>query len=521
MDHTWPRSDSGQIRFASAAGTFTSCTDDQDAEDPLMTFASVVRPALPAEATGQSHLQTRRVSKATSFSENARNPDDDSGVASTEATATKPTIESLQTLDFSMPSEKLKAALESQQTDNPQYWSYSMYQRSDGQKVTVHYCRRKDQSEEIAKHFLGANLLGFDLEWKMSLVKESSLRTPVPLKDRISLIQLATQDRIGLFHVAMFNGSDVDDLVPPTIKKIMEDEGVTKAGVNIGNDCNRLRKYLNIDSKGLFELSHLHRLVKYAETHPRWVNRKLVSLATQVQDHLLLPLKKDDVRTSDWTLPLRLDQIQYASSDVYASVHLFHVMDAKRRAMKRVPPLPQHWETKLPIEFEAPESSASEEDEAEDDPDIGPVAEDPDMYVPTSYSAEAEAAAPIASAQPRTLSSQSPELILAESWVTEYTARPLYVAKPRSVRPGFSELRAYALWQHHALDVGEIANLLKIKAATAASYVAAAVSRENLPCETQRLHAVLQCIPANVVQFRFARLFRDNRDALAAAARVK
>lgn len=72
-------------------------------------------------------------------------------------------------------------------------------------------------------------------------------------------------------------------------------------GVGIKADCTRLRRFLNINSKGLFELSHLYKLVKFSTGDVKKINKMLVSLAQQVQEHLQLPLEKGDVRTGDWS----------------------------------------------------------------------------------------------------------------------------------------------------------------------------------------------------------------------------
>ncbi len=91
----------------------------------------------------------------------------------------------------------------------------------------------------------------------------------------------------------------------------MEDPSITKVGVWIKGDCTRLKNYLGIQSRGIFELSHLYKLVKYSATKEFGsINKKLVSLATQVQDHLGLPMfKGQDVRSGDWSQPLQMDQI--------------------------------------------------------------------------------------------------------------------------------------------------------------------------------------------------------------------
>jgi hypothetical protein len=106
-------------------------------------------------------------------------------------------------------------------------------------------------------------------------------------------------------------------------RKIMEDPGVSKLGVAIKADCTRLRKQLGINTQGLFELSHLYKLVKFSESKDtHLINKSLVSLAKQVQEHLHLPLFKGEVRGSDWSQSLSWEQIIYAASDPYAAIIL-------------------------------------------------------------------------------------------------------------------------------------------------------------------------------------------------------
>jgi len=130
----------------------------------------------------------------------------------------------------------------------------------------------------------------------------------------------------------------------------MEDPGITKVGVAIKADCTRLRKNLSINSQGLFELSHLYKLVKFSESKDtHLINKMLVSLANQVQEHLHLPLFKGEVRGSDWSQKLNLEQIMYAASDPYAAVQLYYTLDAKRKRLEPTPPLPWHAELNRPI----------------------------------------------------------------------------------------------------------------------------------------------------------------------------
>jgi len=216
--------------------------------------------------------------------------------------------------------------------------------------------------EDVAQYFLDDEVIGFDMEWKASATYADGI------KDNVSMIQLASEKRVALFHVASFIGTDPKQFVAPSLRKIMESPNITKVGVSIKADCTRLRKFLGVNTRGIFELSHLHRLIKYSQSEPKLVNKRLVNLNDQVEEHFGLPLMKEaEVRCSDWTRPLNYDQVQYAANDPYACICLFKAMDGKRQAMIPMPPRPAHAELDLPIRLveEAQKATVAEKAAAE------------------------------------------------------------------------------------------------------------------------------------------------------------
>jgi hypothetical protein len=186
------------------------------------------------------------------------------------------------------------------------FWSHSSQQSPDGRKLIVHYCRSLQSTEEAVQHFLGSKVIGFDMEWK---AQASSLDS---IQSNVSVIQIANEERIALFQIALFKPArSLEDLVSPSLKRLVESPDVTKVGVSIKADCTRLRKYLGIDAKATFELSHLYKLVKYGKDNPNLVNKRGVNLSEQINEHFGLPLEKsDDVRCGDWTRALSYRQVQ-------------------------------------------------------------------------------------------------------------------------------------------------------------------------------------------------------------------
>ncbi|KAJ0117187.1 hypothetical protein J7T55_003604 [Diaporthe amygdali] len=442
-------------------------------------------------------------------------------------------------LDYKIPEESFSAAMAAVEGTPESFWTYAMYRgpsdnesgREGEAKVKVHYCKSAHTAERVCQYFLKEKVIGFDLEWSMEAYRSSSPRK------NVSLVQLASQSRVALLHLALF--PEKDRFVVPTLKRIMEDPGITKTGVWIKGDCTRLRKFLGIESRGVFELSHLYRQVKYTRNGRHdLINKKLVSLANQVQDTMHLPLfKGQDVRSSDWSKSLGMDQIVYSASDAYAAVHLYAMLNYQRESLDPTPPLPFHVEHEQPIPL-APgiESSSSDESDAEEeeleaiaDAGYGASILTPEQLEALgetiqieageedSNDSKATAEAPKA-AKPKSRSTtaaakpatpqKDPRIVAAETWLMEYKAtRPGGKTKAAA-----AALRAYFIWHaNDDLSVDSIAQLLRdppLQLNTVCGYILEAVKVEKLSYDPARLRAVLNLYPQEQAQRRFAALFR-------------
>lgn len=191
-------------------------------------------------------------------------------------------------------------------TATPLFWSHNHHRAPNGQKLVVHYCRSLQTAEAMAQHFLNSRVIGFDMEWK------PQASTWDTIQNNVSLIQIANEERIALFQVALFKPArNLQDLVSPTLKRILESPDITKVGVAIKADSTRLRKYLGIETRSIFELSHLFKLVKHGLVDPKLVNKRAVNLSEQIEEHFGLPLEKsEDVRCGDWARSLNYRQVQ-------------------------------------------------------------------------------------------------------------------------------------------------------------------------------------------------------------------
>lgn len=437
---------------------------------------------------------------------------------------------------FHIPQAKLRNAMLAEPTSAASFWHFTLYQGPGGDKdkVKVHYCKNKEVTEKIAQLFLDEEVIGFDIEWKPNSSPTHGITK------NVSLIQIASEERVLLAHIAQYPNAAtsekeqrVDDFVAPSLKRIMESPSISKVGVGIKADCTRLRRFLNINSKGLFELSHLYKLVKFSTGDVKKINKMLVSLAQQVQEHLQLPLEKGDVRTGDWSgsQDLNYKQTQYAASDSYAALQLYHVLEAKRRALEPTPPRPAHAELNQKIRLangqtvESFDEASESIEEASTDPSsnacisleddfeklaIGEPAslypQFPESSASSTSSTPSPASRPPSSSKsPSTTSSEkdiAPEIVQANASVTEYLeARPATM----KMKPNKAHLRTYYLWEHHSMEPNAIAALLRVDISTVAVYVLQSIKIEHFGFEEKRARTLVPLAP---------RAFRDDYETM-------
>ena len=419
----------------------------------------------------------------------------------------------------------------------PTYWTHNMYQGPNGELVTLHYCPSTDIAERVARLFQEDRVLGFDMEWKAQAHSREGI------KKNVALIQLANESRVGLFHVAVFREPEQAHLLmPPTLKKILESPEITKVGVSIKADCTRLRNFLGLDPQGLFELSHLHRLVKYSVEEPAKVNRKLVSLTEQAEEHFGMPIwKGDDVRSGDWTRTLDRRQMDYAATDAYAVLHLYDVLEAKRRQMNPTPPHPTHAELGLPVRLtEEPVSQSAERAtgggrkriRASTRADFANDEEAETSIPDTDYTpgSEDSKSSRMKTTMVKGFISNHPHVALADAWALAFypptpgdsnsnsnstsTSTGTRFSAPTE-RAWRSHLRAYALWHSHGYEVEVIAKILRdppLQRSTVAMYIAEALRKEKLENDVARLRKVLDHL-SSTYRPRYQYLLYDNARA--------
>ncbi|KAH0286193.1 ribonuclease H-like protein, partial [Aureobasidium sp. EXF-3399] len=418
---------------------------------------------------------------------------------------------------YRIPPQDLRNALMASKTSQAAFWRYSLYKSPSGEKPRLHYCTKFEQAEQVAKLFSEERVIGFDIEWEMgSTVTKSSI------KDNVSLIQIACDDRIALFQVALFAGDSKEELMPPSLKAILESPGILKTGVNISGDFTRLRKCLGVEGQGIFELSHLYKLVKFSEKEPAKVNKMPFKLAEQVQDVLFLPLHKGNVRTSAWSRRLDMEQVVYAASDAYAGFRLFRELEKARTMMSPTPPRPALWELDQPIILGNGERvgqartkrkiAAITTSEVENQPPTLSVDEEQAL---NDEEDEAAAEAGADDIEDDNDQNELESLDVEPAAIVKHEAAEQWLDQCQSELPQ-RYVRAYALWQVQGLELQQVAEAMReppLARTTVASYILEVVKSDRLPYEPARLQAALDVLPS-VGHWRYKSLMQKTRSEI-------
>ncbi|KAF5021158.1 hypothetical protein F66182_6804 [Fusarium sp. NRRL 66182] len=421
----------------------------------------------------------------------------------------KDPVPPLTTLDYTIDPGLWEAARKSQEGSPESFWSYTMYRQiqdnGEQQNVKVHYCRSKKTMEHTCeKYFRNEKVIGFDLEWWIGA------RGSTDPRKAVSLIQIASPSHIALFHIALF---PKDDFVAPTFKKMMEDESVAKVGVAIKGDCTRLRKSLGIETKGILELSHLYKLVKYSKSGElNRINKVQVSLALQTQELLGLPLfKGGDVRSSNWSIPLIDRQVSYAASDAYAGLQLYYVLEQERKKLDPTPPRPEFAEKNLPIKYLTVDDQVDESDEASD-------SDEPEVIVELDVGLdepETKLAQPAEATSEKTTQDTTDVRIIA----AEARAQQYYHKMHRYRKVPRSSLRTYFIWyDNEDLTPDAIAKLLRnppLKTNTVVSYILDTIINEKVPYSKTRLRneVLAHLAPAALSAKKFRALVEESQES--------
>ncbi|MBW0502243.1 hypothetical protein O181_041958 [Austropuccinia psidii MF-1] len=172
----------------------------------------------------------------------------------------------------------------------------------------------------------GSNKLGyvglaFDMEWVITYGRAS----------RTALIQLAGRSRTLAIQLAKLTDWYDDGTMPDTLIPFLLNPKIIKIGVGIRNDALKLLRDLKSPASpkpylhNFLELSLFVRMVD----QPKYANQdeRLISLQQIVADYLgdYLP-KLAGPRMSNWSQTLSHHQLEYAASDVVATVRVMEYL---------------------------------------------------------------------------------------------------------------------------------------------------------------------------------------------------
>lgn len=108
-----------------------------------------------------------------------------------------------------------------------------------------------DEAEGYASYFLNQPLIGFDSETKPCF-KKGETRP-------IALIQIATEDKACLFRICKTG-------ITPSLKKIMEEEGIRKVALDPVFELKKLEAEYGIQSRGFIDAARISKQLK-SSTH--------------------------------------------------------------------------------------------------------------------------------------------------------------------------------------------------------------------------------------------------------------
>lgn len=165
----------------------------------------------------------------------------------------------------------------------------------------VHLVESAADAAAARAALLTADVLGFDTESKPTFAKGEVSTGP-------HLIQLATDDRVYLFHVA---GSPALE----TLKTVLEASQVLKVGFGLGDDLRRLQSKLGIACAPIVDLAIALRREKHAAVGAKTAVAMFFGKRLQ---------KSKRTSTTNWANPrLTERQMLYAADDAQVALKVY------------------------------------------------------------------------------------------------------------------------------------------------------------------------------------------------------
>jgi len=182
---------------------------------------------------------------------------------------------------------------------------------------------------ESANYFISqlkGRAIGFDAEWKPNWVKGAP-------ENRVSLVQLADESAVLLIHVSAMGWQ-----VPLALKTMLEDETISKSGVGIRGDADKIRRDHGVVMAGCIDLSQLAlSLDQDRWTQHQGMNLSLAKLTETYVKHFLEKPRK--LQRGNWERPLSMEMQEYAANDAASGLSIYLALEELRMSLPGPPSL--------------------------------------------------------------------------------------------------------------------------------------------------------------------------------------
>ncbi|KAG8778841.1 hypothetical protein FRC15_010532 [Serendipita sp. 397] len=165
----------------------------------------------------------------------------------------------------------------------------------------LYYLRERDADFEGWKNqsLRGVTVLGFDIEWRPSFVKDRP-------ENRVATIQIASKHDVSVVQISNLGH------VPQNLRDILRNPNIIKVGVSIDGDARKLLRDWQVEVVNMLDLSFIARAVD-----PYWEQQDAARQLIREQQQQ----EQREQRAREQTLAAQ-DQDPTASTSSFATSHL-------------------------------------------------------------------------------------------------------------------------------------------------------------------------------------------------------
>lgn len=162
------------------------------------------------------------------------------------------------------------------------------------------------EADKAVDYLMTAPLLGFDTETRPSFKKG--------MMNKVSLLQLSTDDTCFLFRLNNMG-------IPPSVVRLLQDEGVAKVGLSLHDDFVSLRRRMDFVPKGFLDL----------QEYVKGFGISDLSLQKLYANIFGQKITKGQ-RLTNWEADVLTEgQKLYAATDAWACIRIFRELEELKR----------------------------------------------------------------------------------------------------------------------------------------------------------------------------------------------